>query len=171
MDKNILYTLKTKENASILLDFVEFLSKKTHKTGAFSIDKFIIEFFGEKDIPKWVDSIRSSDTGLGGAIDVGSVRAFLEGIEGMVRNADVVKMDIPFRPSENFISKVYDILVNSKTLASLGKESTGFLLDVSVIKSSEGDTKLFVRGNVLDLGMKKIVKNYLMSKDVINRYL
>ncbi len=187
MNKNILYILKTKESAGILLDFIDFLSEETHRTTTFDIEKLILEFFGERKTSAWVGFIRdyfsknsvnlgkgeSQNTtyGSGGRASVENIRAFLEEIENLVRDAETVKIEIPFNPSEDFINKAYEILGKSKIISLLGKKKTGFLLDITVTKSKGEDTKIFVAGKVVDLSIKKVVINYLMSKDVINRYL
>ena len=82
----------------------------------------------------------------------------------MVENSTVVKVEINFIPSLEFISNIISTLKNKY-------DNMDFIIDVDTVDSLESGAIFYIEGNVIDLTVRKKVTSYLTTQDVINRYL
>lgn len=158
-NNNTLTVLKTEKNANQLLSFIDFVSTKTFSVGEFDIEKIAAERFKNKK-PDWFEKIK---TEISKSSDLSYTRDCLERLGKIIDEADLVKVEIPFKPSEDFINEAYEIIQK----AGIGN----FLLDIEVNENMQGGAKFSIGGKYLDLTLKKIVLNYLETNDAINRYL
>jgi F0F1-type ATP synthase delta subunit len=164
ISNSILGILKTKENANQFTELVKFLSGKTFSTEEFDIDKVVANRYGDK-VPFWLKDIKRE---LVGSNDLESIRSCLLELESVVDNAPLVRVEISFTPSRDFVSSLYEI-VGKMRVSGISKDS--FLIDFEVNTALVGGAKLHIGGKYVDLSLKKILVNYLETNDVIKRYL
>ena len=195
MDITILHTLRTKDTAGDLLDFIEYLSEKTHSTDVFNLDKFINDFLVDSHKPHWLEyfiNLFSQDLSkLSGSIignntfkenefngvkiknvpNMDIVRSILEEAKVLIKNAEILKIEIPFTPSNEFIVDVYETIFRSKLLGDTVKNKKGFLIEILVKDRSTAETKIFLEGRVINMSIRDLVYKYLIKEDVIGRYI
>lgn len=170
---NIINILKTRKDANELLSFLDLLSDNTHSVNDFSIEKLVRDTFKENYIPKWADYLISSvNPFLSNKDGVLNIRNLIIELKKDVEKAKDVKIEIPFTPSDDFIEEVYGLLNDDSFFLSIDTGlKDNFLIDLVVNKTIKGGVKIFVEGRFIDVTYRSVVKNYLMSKDVIKRYL
>jgi len=162
--RDILNILKTKQNANEFVEFIHFLSNETFSTDKFDVFAAVTEKYGDKR-PGWFDSLQKN---LPKDLDIKYVRECLNGLEMVVDGAEIVKIEMPFVPSNSFINDLYKLLGQSKTGgASKGK----FLIDVEVNESLIGGAKIYVGGKYINLTLNQMILSYLETNDAIKRYL
>jgi len=161
--EDVLYVLKTQEKAKDLLGFINYVREETYNTRNFDIEEIGSKKFGDKK-PDWFEVIKS-EFSKGGNLD--SVREYLEDLEKSIREAEVVRVEISFKPSEDFVKESYNIIKGSRKF----KKDGNFLISIEINSELEGGARFSVGGDYLDITLKKVVLNYLETNDVINRYL
>lgn len=161
--ENILSILKTKENANQFNDFVKFLSSETFSTEKFDINEAVVKKYGDK-VPYWFDGIKEA---LAKSTNLELVRHLLFDLEKIIDNAVIVKAELPFVPSDDFVEGLYEVIRDSKVLDN----PNGFLIEFNTEMSIAGDVKINVGGRYIDGSLRKIIVNYLETNDVIKRYL
>ena len=92
-----------------------------------------------------------------------SVRGVLEELTKLVSGVELVKVEISFEPSQDFINEAYEAIKES----GFGN----FLLDIELNPELKGGAKFFIGGKYVNLTFNSIIANYLRTKDVINQYL
>ena len=88
----------------------------------------------------------------------------LKEVRDMVEKATVVKIEVNFSPSSEFISNVIKKLREKY-------DSMNFIVDVDTVEGLESGAMFYIDGNVIDLTVRNKVTSYLKTQDVINRYL
>jgi hypothetical protein len=161
--ENIFCILKTQEKANELLGFVDVVRAETFGTRNFDIESAGSKKFGDKK-PDWFEAIKSKFL-KGENLD--STRESLEELEKNIREAETVKIEIAFKPSEEFVEEAYDLIKSSKRFKKIGN----FLLNIEINGELEGGARFSIGGDYLDITLKKVVLNYLETNDAINRYL
>ncbi|MFZ2663748.1 MAG: hypothetical protein WAX66_00030 [Patescibacteria group bacterium] len=160
-------TLKTKESANQIIDFIELLLKETFSTRDFSIDtvgKIVAENYGS-NIPSWFKIVEAE---LIKNSDIEYIREFLMEVKKLIYSAPLVIVEIPFSPSEYFIESLYKIV---EKIGAYNVGENSFLLDFYIDSSIIGGAKLHIEGRYTDLTLKKVLASYLETNNVINRYL
>lgn len=168
LEKSFLETLKTKQEANRFFEFADLVKERMYgveKMTDAAIDECLEHTKSHREEnnsqkPKWFFVLRGKIT-LDFRIDL--LKSLLDSIEKYVSAAELVKIEIPFAPSEFFIDEVY------KTLRSSRVEN--FLIDIEVNRSMNGGAKLFVCGKYINLTLSKAIGKYLRTKDVIKCYL
>lgn len=161
--------LKTKERANEFLVFSDILKSFEHYVGEVDYNEVFKEKFGQA-VPDWLNHVLEKLPGLNDKnFNKSEVSGIIENVVNMVNNSLVVKIEMPFKPSLDFIDRLMILLggyfVNSDTA------DREILIDVDVKDMNEPGAFIYLDGKFLDLTFKNQVVNYLMSEDVINRYL
>jgi hypothetical protein len=166
MKEDFLSLIKTKSEANIFFEFVDLLEDKTYGTETFNksiVDKLAKEIVLKEEYevaPPWLEEISSR---ISKNTKLESVRMLLDDLTHLVSGAELVKIEISFEPSRDFINDVYKII-----------EESGFgcfLLDLELNPKLRGGAKFFVGGKYYNLTLNAVVAKYLRTKDVIKRYL
>lgn len=164
LNYSILGILKTKENANQFTEFVKFLSGKTFSTEEFDVDKVVAMKYGDS-VPFWFVDIKKE---LVKNNDLECTRNCLLELENIVDKAPLVRVEISFNPSKNFVGSLYAIVGK---LRVSGISEGSFLVDFEVNDSFGGGAKLHIGGKYMDLSLKNILVSYLETNNVIKRYL
>ena len=161
--EDIFYILKTQEKANNLLEFIDFIKENTFGTRNFDIEDIGSKKFRDRK-PDWFDAIKSE---FSKGRDLEAIRIRLEALEESIREAEIVKIEIAFKPSEDFINKAYDLIKSSKRF----KKSGSFLICIEINEQLQGGARFSVSGDYIDVTLKNTVLNFLETNDAINRYL
>lgn len=157
---NILLTKKRANDFIRLFDYLEGLS---HHVGSFNTEAVLQSVFGDIK-PDWLNEIIKNIPGLmSGEVGESDIN-MLRDVRNMVEKSTVVKIELNFIPSIEFINNVIKTLKHKY-------DSMNFILDVDTLENLESGAMFYIGGNVIDLTVRKKVTNYLTTQDVINRYL
>ncbi|MBW6441841.1 hypothetical protein K0B04_02965 [Patescibacteria group bacterium] len=167
--RNIFKILKTKRRANEFLIFSGAVESLTHKVGGLDIELLIKESFGDNR-PVWIDSVLEHIPGFkSGNVNEQDIE-LVKNIESIINKAKVVKVEMPFDPTDDFIDKViltFEEYFNEGTEG----EQNNIVIDIEVKEMSEPGALFFIEGKFIDLTLRNHLVSYLESKDVINRYL
>jgi hypothetical protein len=167
--KKIFKILKTKERANDFLIFSEVFDSLEHYTDGVDFTEILKGKFDE-EIPDWFQDILVVLQGSkANEYDKDSVLEVIKVVREMIKKAEVVKLEMSFEPSEDFVDKT--LITLGKYYIDLGEPGKNILLDFDVKDIGEPGALVYLEGKFLDLTLKNQVLNYLMSEDVINRYL
>ena len=97
-------------------------------------------------------------------LDYDFLKSILKEIRDMMERAHVVKIEINFSPSLEFIDNVIKKLRGRY-------DGMNFIVDVITNEILESGAMFYIDGNVIDLTVRNKVTSYLTTQDVINRYL
>lgn len=166
MKEDFLSLIKTKDEANRFFEFADLMIEKTY--GAEKFDKNIMDKCVEETMlkaeykvkPLWFEKTCKQ---VSRNMSPESVRSTLEELTKLVSGAELVKIEISFEPSQDFINETYEVIKES----GFGS----FLLDVELNPKLKGGAKFFVGGKYVNLTLNSIVAKYLRTKDAINRYL
>lgn len=166
MKEDFLSLIKTKDEANKFFEFADLVIEKTYGTEKFDeniVDKCVAETILKAEYkvkPLWFEKIGKQ---LLRNMSPESVRTVLGELIKLVSKAELVKIEISFEPSQDFINETYEVIKES----GFGK----FLLDLELNPKLHGGAKFFVGGKYVNLTLNSIVAKYLRTKDVINQYL
>jgi hypothetical protein len=166
MKEDLLDLIKTKDEANKFFEFADVVTEKIYGTERF--DKGV---FGEcveevmlkgdyKVKPLWLEKTCKQ---ISRDMTPGSVKAALEKSTKLLSATELIKVEISFEPSQEFINEIYEVIKES----GFGN----FLLDIEFNPKLRGGAKFFIGGNYVNLTLNSVVAKYLRTKDVINRYL
>lgn len=160
--------LKTKKRANDFLVLSGVMKSMTHLVGDFDIEKMLSNAF--RDRPAWMEDILPLIPGLkSGKISIDAVNV-IESVEQKIKNSTIVKIEMSFQPSDSFIEELTSVFNHANNLGE-GEKSRDILIDIEIKGDLDPGAKIYVEGRLLDLSLKNQVVSYLMSKDVVNRYL
>lgn len=170
---NILSVLKTKSDANVFVDVLKSVSDDTHSLREINLEKIISDKIKLYDSTlgweKYVSSLLESIISSG---DMKKIRKELNSLEDNIRNAEIIRVEIPFKPTDKFVDDIYGILNRPEFLNTFEDNLlNNFLIDFEINKSLRGGIKIFVAGKYINLTYRSYLGKYLMSKDVIRRYL
>ena len=156
-------TLQTKQRANDFLRLFDQIEGLSHHVGVFKIEDVLSLVYGDSK-PDWVINFLNNMPNLMfGSISTADINLLKE-IRDMVERATVVKIEINFSPSLEFIDNVIKKL--------RGKyDGMNFIVDVITNEILESGAMFYIDGNVIDLTVRNKVTSYLTTQDVINRYL
>ena len=161
--EDIFCILKTQERAKNILEFIDYVREETFDTRNFDLEGIGSKKFGGNK-PDWFEVI-NSEFSKGENLDY--VREYLRDLEKNIREAETVKIEIPFKPSEDFIQEAYSLIKGLRKYKKIGN----FLISIEINDELEGGARFSIGGAYLDITLKKVVLNYLETNDAINRYL
>ena len=165
----IFKSLKTKKRVNEFLIFCGVIESLSHRVGGLDIDVLINKSFGDNR-PVWIDSFIDNIPGFrAGNISEEGMK-LVKNIENIINNANTVRVEIPFEPSEDFIDSVMSILIEYFGNVSAEKVQN-IVIDIEVKEMSEPGALFFMEGKFINLTLRDQLISYLKSKDVINRYL
>ena len=117
--------------------------------------------------PSWLEVTRQELPGFLSS-DVKKIDTeVLDAVKSMIENSNQVKVEMSFEPSNQFINDFINILKSN--LKSFPDK--GFIVDFDVISGMDAGARFYANGKFLDLTIKNQVENYLISNDVVNRYI
>ena len=151
-------TLKTKEELDALLVFLDIIERKLYKKKILEVS----EFKNEWEQYSWFDEVLERIS-QGSSNTTEQKIELIEEIVKWARGLEQVKLVLPFKPSQDFIDKVWVEVAPS--------EPFGFVLDISVDKTMTSGGRMFHRGRYTDLTLKPKIENYFSKEDVITKYL
>jgi len=161
--RDLFNNLQTKERSNDFIRLFDYIEGLTHRVGGFSIEEALKSVFGDNK-PDWVYQFVKNIPSLeSGNISDGDMNLLRE-VREMIEKSTVVKIEINFSPSLEFVSNVIKIL----------RENYGdmnFIIDIDVLENLESGAMFYIGGNVIDLTVRNKVTSYLIAQDVINRFL
>ncbi|MBU0535298.1 hypothetical protein KKC62_03860 [Patescibacteria group bacterium] len=166
MKEDFISLIKTKDEANEFYEFAGMVIEKTYGTEKFDkniVDKCISEAVLKAEYkvkPLWFEKICRQ---ISGNVSPKSVRAVLEELTKLVSGAELVKIEIAFEPSQDFINEAHETIKES----GFGN----FVLDIELNPKLKGGAKFFIGGKYVNLTFNSVIANYLRTKDVINQYL
>ena len=166
MKEDFLALIKTKDEANKFFEFVDLVVERTYGIGKFDkniLDKCVEEVVSIEGCnvnPPWFEKICKQ---LSRNMALESVRTLLEELSKLVSGAELVKIEVSFNPSQNFIDGIYEAIRESSPFK--------FLMDIEVNPKLHGGAKFFISGKYINLTLGATIAKYLRTKDVINRYL
>lgn len=166
MKEDFVSLIKTKDEANEFYEFADMVIEKTYGTENFDksiVDKCISETVLKAEYkakPLWFEKICKQ---ISRNVSPESVRAVLEELTKLASGAELVKIEISFEPSQDFINEAYETIKES----GFGN----FLLDIELNPKLKGGAKFFIGGKYVNLTFNLVIANYLRTKDVINQYL
>jgi len=156
-------TLQTRQRANDFIRLFDQIEGLSHHVGVFNIEEVLFLIYGG-DKPDWVvDFIKNMPDLMSGRISTEDMNLLKE-VRDMVEKATVVKIEVNFSPSSEFISNVIKKLREKY-------DSMNFIVDVDTVEGLESGAMFYIDGNVIDLTVRNKVTSYLKTQDVINRYL
>ena len=155
--------LQTKQRANDFIRLFDQIEGLSHHVGGLDIGEVLSSIYGDNK-PNWVNHFAKNISGLSSGIIGESDMRLLRKVREMVENSTVVKVEINFIPSLEFISNIISTLKNKY-------DNMDFIIDVDTVDSLESGAIFYIEGNVIDLTVRKKVTSYLTTQDVINRYL
>jgi len=164
--KKIFNYLQTRQRANEFLRFHGLIMTLSHRVGDINLEKLIRDVFKNGD-PTWLGVVKEDLPDLfSGDIKKSDIDV-LDTVKSMIENSDQVKVEISFEPSDQFITDFINILeINLDN--SLNK---GFVVEFDVIEDMDMGARFYMNGKFLDLTIRSQVENYLISNDVVNRYI
>jgi hypothetical protein len=151
-------TLKTKDEFDALVVFLDIIERKLYKKEVLSLTDFKEEWGSYS----WFDSVlKAFEQEMSGKLESGI--PFIKELLKWARGLEQVKLVIPFKPTQDFIDRIYSEVGPS--------EPAGFLLDILVDKNMLSGGKMFHRGRYTDLTLKPKLENYFSKEDVLEKYL
>ncbi len=167
LSQQIFNKLNTKKRANDFLIFTDLIKSFSHRVGELNIDDLIVKNFSE--IPDWYKYVKSLIPDLSAGKVTKDVVVLIENVSEKIKNANVLKIEMSFEPSDSFVDEVISVF---RTYESQQVQSDkDFIVDVDVREDLEPGAQIFTNGRLMDLSLRSQVVDYLMSKDVINRYL
>jgi F0F1-type ATP synthase delta subunit len=155
--------LQTKERSNDFIRLFDYIEGLTHHVGGFNIEEVLKSVFGDIK-PDWIyQFVKDMPSLESGNISDGDMNLLRE-VREMMEKSTVVKIEVNFPPSLEFVSNVIKIL----------RENYGdmnFIIDVDVLENLESGAMFYIGGNVIDLTVRNKVTSYLITQDVINRLL
>ena len=170
ISQKIFNSLKTKSDSN---QFIRLYNALSHYVGEFNISKVVEEVFG-KEKPYWIEDLINNVPGLQTGILSESDMNILNSIREKINNSVIVRIEMSFKPSDQFMDKVVNIIKNvyNSSISNVsGENSTNFMLDIHVKEGFEPGAVFYIKGNILDLRLRRIVTSYLLSHNVVERYL
>ena len=164
--KKIFDSLKTKQRANEFLRFYELTMTLPHRVGNTDLEELIRGLFKNED-PTWLNVVRQElPAFFSGDVKKDDI-GVLDEVKDMIEKSNQVKVEMSFVPSEQFINDFINIL-KSNLDNSLGK---GFIVEFDVIEDVGMGARFYMDGKFLDLTIRSQVENYLISNDVVSRYI
>lgn len=161
--QNMFNTIQTKQKANDFLRLFDQIEGLSHHTDVFNIEE-VLSIAYNGDMSDWVVGfVKNMPDLMSGKVSVEDI-GLLKEVRDMVENAIVVKIEVNFSPSSEFIENVIRKF-------SENYDGMNFILDVDVTEDVESGAMFYIEGNVIDLTVRKQVTSYLVSQDVVNRYL
>ena len=168
--QKIFNSLRTKSDSN---QFIRLYNALSRYVGEFNISKVVEEVFG-KEKPYWIEDLINNVPGLQTGILSESDMNILNSIREKINNSVIVRIEMSFKPSDQFMDKVVNIIKNvyNSSISNVsGENSTNFMLDIHVKEGFEPGAVFYIKGNILDLRLRRIVTSYLLSHNVVERYL
>jgi hypothetical protein len=164
--KKIFNSLQTRQKVNEFLRFHALVMTMSHRVGDVDFESLIKDMFEDGD-PVWLSVIRQElPTLFSGEIRKNDIEV-LDEVKNMVENSNQVKVEMSFEPSDQFINDFINIL-KSNLGNSLDK---GFIVEFNVVSGMGLGAKFYMNGQFLDLTVRSQVKNYLISNDVVSKYI
>lgn len=171
MDYNaekIFKILKTKERANEFLVFSDVLQSFDYYVEDIDFMTVLKEKFGNR-LPGWLEELLDNLPSENGQHHKEKLLELVKNVQEIIKGSEIVKIEMSFEPSEDFIDQAIKLLKGK--FVDSNKKGKNILLDIDLKEIGEPGALVYLDGKFLDLTLKNQVINYLMSEDVINRYL
>lgn len=153
-----LYSLIRKDTErDSFYSFVSFIFDNSFKTDAVPADAF----FEQQPFPDWYSYLRSV-LNLESP-NLANILPFLKQIKERLLNAERVQIKLAYPPSDGLVSGLY-------TLFALFIDYP-FVIDFELDDTLGLGMKVFLKGMYIDSTASKKIRNYLLTSNVIGKYL
>lgn len=152
--KELCASLKTTSEARRFVDFIDTIISESYKIN----DKFSVKASLPENSGKWGQLVLSLFDKP--ELDSDSLRSGLEELKIYVQDLSVVNISIPFNPSENFINEAYSMIEKI--------ENQPYLIRFQVKERDSLDVGFSIHGDYLNISLKKLIRKYLVSKNVFS---